>query len=432
MPSSFLPLLTEAKLMTSFGFLAATGGEVLCFLLGVGGVVLFIVSSLSGGDQPETRRVSSPVYVPPPAPPPAPVPDFMIRGQMTTVGEGEDKMQCIEIQFRGRIPVRYTQELGILTTAEDATDGGSHAVYSTVRQLADPTSRLYRTFRSIGSANVGCFAPHWVTIAVLPIGLILTPYSGPRRLRIHSRCIPSSLGNVPLSDERLKSGVVCSAQTFYSAEFPLTGYLELADKRREGMVATVELALACACADGTVDQRELRVVHRWMTASLSERSDDSPAELAKLKAGFNDAMKSGVRGRADVRALCAKILKLSLPSLNQSALALCVDVIAADGELHADELKTVRAIARDLGLDYDKLQALIDKQFVNSSVSSAQENLEAIVGIDPSWDKERIRKHLAEQFMKWNSRAPAAKSVEDQSRIRSMLDAIARLKKKYA
>jgi tellurite resistance protein len=226
--------------------------------------------------------------------------------------------------------------------------------------------------------------------------------------------------------------VICAAQTYYSSDFPLTGYLELADKHREGMVATVELALACACADGTVDQRELRVIHRWMTAALAERSDDAPAELAKLKAGFNDAMKTGVRGGADVRSLCVKIHKLSLPSVSQSALTLCVDVIAADGELHADELKTVRSIARDLGLDYDKLQSLIDKQFVNSNVTSAQENLEAIVGIDPTWDKERIRKHLADQFMKWNSRAPAAKTVEDQARIRAMLDAVARLKKKYS
>jgi hypothetical protein len=34
--------------------------------------------------------------------------------------------------------------------------------------------------------------------------------------------------------------------------------------------------------------------------------------------------------------------------------------------------------------------------------------------------------------MKWNSRAPAAKTVEDQGRIRMMLDAIAKLKKKYS
>jgi hypothetical protein len=54
------------------------------------------------------------------------------------------------------------------------------------------------------------------------------------------------------------------------------------------------------------------------------------------------------------------------------------------------------------------------------------------VGIDAAWDKERIRKHLAEQFMKWNARAPSAKTVEDQARIRSMLEAIAKLKKKYS
>jgi tellurite resistance protein len=198
------------------------------------------------------------------------------------------------------------------------------------------------------------------------------------------------------------------------------------------MVATVELALACARADGTVDQRELRVVHRWMTACLTERNEDPVDELAKLRAGLNEAMKTGVRGGADIGTITSRIRKLALPAVSQAALSLCVEVIAADGELHAEELKSVRSIASGLGLDYDQLQSLLDKQFVKSAVTSAQENLEAIVGIDPSWDKERIRKHLANQFMKWNSRAPAAKTVEDQGRIRMMLDAIAKLKKKYS
>jgi hypothetical protein len=169
-----------------------------------------------------------------------------------------------------------------------------------------------------------------------------------------------------------------------------------------------------------------------MSASVAERSDDSADEQAKLKSQLNEAMKAGVRGGGDIHAISTRIRKLSLPGVSQAALSLCVEVIAADGELHAKELETVRGIARDLGLDYDQLQSLLDKQFVNASVTSAQENLEAIVGIDPAWDKERIRKHLSEQFMKWNGRAPAAKTVEDQARIRLMLEAVAKLRKKYS
>lgn len=416
--------------MITFGFIAATGGEVFCFLVGIAFVLFVIFSNLSDANQPSQRRSSSPPYVP--APPPAPVPDFMVRGELKTREEGGQTYQWIETQVRGRVPVSYPQELGILITLEDDASGRLSPVYSMVAKLTDPDTRVYRHFSRIGRINPGTYLRDWAPVGIIPVDFVLTPYSGPRRLRITCRCIPAEFESLPLSDQRLRHGVICEATTYYAAQFPVIGYLEVADKHREGMVATVELALACACADGVVDQRELRVVHRWMTAALAERSDDSPAELAKLKAGLNDAMKMGVRGGADVRSLCAKIQKLSLPSVSQSALTLCVDVIAADGELHADELKTVRAIARDLGLDYDKLQSLLDKQFVNASVSSAQENLEAIVGIDASWDRERIRKHLAEQFMKWNSRAPAAKSVEDQARIRSMLDAIARLKKKYS
>jgi hypothetical protein len=62
----------------------------------------------------------------------------------------------------------------------------------------------------------------------------------------------------------------------------------------------------------------------------------------------------------------------------------------------------------------------------------ADDNLEGLVGVDPTWDREKIRRHLADQFMKWNARAPNAKTTNDQTRIRSMLDAIAKLKKKYS
>lgn len=415
--------------MNALGVIAATGGEMVCLFVVLGVLFLFGLSGVfSGGGS--TTSPSGPAYVPPP-PPPAPVLDFMVRGQLKASEEGGQRIHFIEVQVFGRIPVSYAQDLGILVTVDDEESGKLRPVYSMVAKLTDPETRVFRHFNRIGRISPGVYLTDWSPIGFIPLGFVLTPYSGSRRLRITCRCIPAEFGTIPLSDERLRNGVICEAHTYSAAHFPVTGYLEVADKHREGMVSTIELALACACADGTVDQRELRVIHRWMTAALAERSDDAPAELAKLKAGFNDAMKTGVRGGADVRSICAKIHKLSLTSVSQSALTLCVDVIAADGELHAEELKTVRAIARDLGLDYDRLQSLLDKQFVNSGVTSAQENLEAIVGIDSSWDKERIRKHLAEQFMKWNSRAPAAKTVEDQVRIRSMLDAIARLKKKY-
>jgi hypothetical protein len=114
------------------------------------------------------------------------------------------------------------------------------------------------------------------------------------------------------------------------------------------------------------------------------------------------------------------------------ALALCVRVIASDGVLHEKEMRLIEKIADLLEIDRSIMRSIFDKQFAHSGIVASPDNLEAIVGIDPSWDKEQIRKHLAQQFMKWNSRAPNAKTVEDQARIRAMLDAIAKLRQKYA
>lgn len=416
--------------MTS-SFLAATGGGLICFFIVIGVCFIIGVSSI-GGSNSSSR--SGPRHSPDPAPPPpAPrIPDFAVSGELKTENVGGEKVEFIVVKVRGRIPVSYAQDLGMLITLEDAGNGGLRPVYCVVGKLSDPATHVFRHFKVIGSFSPGYYLPDWIQVGLIPTPFVITPYSGLRSIRVTCRCIPSAFEKLPLSDHRIVHGVVCEARTLCSAHFPTTGYLEVADKRRDGMVATVELALACACADGAVDQRELRVIHRWMTACLAERNEDSPAELAKLKTGLNEAMKAGVRGGGDIGAITSRIGKLSLPAVSQAALSLCVEVIAADGELHPKELDSVRGIAKGLGLDYDQLQSLLDKQFVNSAVTSAQENLEAIVGVDPSWDKDRIRKHLANQFMKWNSRAPSAKTVEDQSRIRMMLEAIAKLRRKYS
>ena len=92
----------------------------------------------------------------------------------------------------------------------------------------------------------------------------------------------------------------------------------------------------------------------------------------------------------------------------------------------------IERLSELLVIDRTIMRSLFDKQFASSGIIVSPDNLEALVGIDPSWDKERIREHLSERFMKWNSMAPSAKTTEDQARIRAMLDAIAKLKHKYA
>jgi tellurite resistance protein len=257
-------------------------------------------------------------------------------------------------------------------------------------------------------------------------------YSGNRRLEVTCTAVPTYVSKQALNSRTLWAQAICSAQASLVVDLETPGYLEREEKSRDAKALIVEVALACAQADGSIDERELKAVSRWMRATLSQMDEDDKDEIAKTRAALNAAFKKGSGGQVDLAAACRALKACKLAPMNQQALALCVEVIAADGELHDNELASVRKIAAALGIDYARLQALMDKQFIQAGITVAADNLEALVGVDPSWDKEKIRKHLSEQFQKWNARAPNAKTTEDQARIRSILDAIAKLRKKYS
>jgi len=190
--------------------------------------------------------------------------------------------------------------------------------------------------------------------------------------------------------------------------------------------------MACALADGSIDQRELKVVSRWMQSVVTQMEQEESPGVELMRNSLNAALKKGSAGLVRLDSACRSLKQCGLPSMNQVALSLCVDVISSDGVLNENELMSVRKIALALDIDYARLQSLLDKNFKSGSITVADDNLEGLVGVDPTWNREKIGRHLADQFMKWNARAPNAKTTNDQTRIRSMLDAIAKLKKKYS
>jgi tellurite resistance protein len=220
--------------------------------------------------------------------------------------------------------------------------------------------------------------------------------------------------------------------TVFKSNLELPGYLDdPLDKVILIFSRIVELAMACADADGVSDVREKKVILGW----IEEWSRRMAGEGAECEARFRVALQAVFSSpRRNTFTLESAVFALHSYAEGQrmEALALCVRVIASDGVLHEKEMRLAEKLADLLQIDRSIMQALFDKQFANSGIVVSPDNLEAIVGVDPSWDKGRILKHLSEQFMKWNSRAPSARTVEEQARTRAMLDAIAKLRQKYA
>jgi hypothetical protein len=116
----------------------------------------------------------------------------------------------------------------------------------------------------------------------------------------------------------------------------------------------------------------------------------------------------------------------------EPTLDLCLRMATADGSWPKEAVFMVRRIAKLVGLSSTDIQALLDRHLLTSSVDPEACDWESLTDMDPSWGSARLRKHLVVYFERWNSRAPSARTTGEQARIRSILEAIANLRQKYA
>ena len=328
----------------------------------------------------------------------------------------------VNVLCRGRVPWKTSEGHRLVFQVVDFEDQTEGPLQCAIPGFGGALLGMVRYVPDAEPPPPGELAD-WTELAFLPTSLFKGPRSGLRTLSL--RC-----GVMPVGGDPAKCVQV--GMTTFKANLELPGFL---DDDLDLMILVssriVELALACAAADGNTDIRELKAIQDWIEQSSCMVARSGADSEARFRSALMKVMSSPARATFTLESAVFALHSYA-EGQRMEALALCVRVIASDGVLHEKEMRLVEKLADLLQIDRSIMQTLFDKQFANSGIVVSPDNLEAIVRIDPSWDKDKIRRHLAEQFMKWNSRAPAAKTVEDQARIRAMLDAIAKLKHKYA
>ena len=328
----------------------------------------------------------------------------------------------VNVLCRGRVPWKTSEGHRLVFQVVDFEDQTEGPLQCAIPGFGGALLGMVRYVPDAEPPPPGQLAD-WTELAFLPTSLFKGPRSGLRTLSL--RC-----GVMPVGGDPAKC--VHLGMTTFKANLELPGFL---DDDLDLMILVssriVELALACAAADGNTDIREQKAIQDWVEQSSCMVARSGADSEARFRSALMKVMSSPARATFTLESAVFALHSYA-EGQRMEALALCVRVIASDGVLHEKEMRLVEKLADLLQIDRSIMQTLFDKQFANSGIVVSPDNLEAIVRIDPSWDKDQIRRHLAEQFMKWNSRAPAAKTVEDQARIRAMLDAIAKLKHKYA
>lgn len=352
--------------------------------------------------------------------------DFEIRTRQVMRGDNND-LRVVTIEARGKIPVNTDSDVQFAVIAKDVSDDSEgNAVLSTLSHFKLPNSHAFLSTQKFGLLKPGQYLKDWCEVGVLLPDHVVTPKSGQRKLKFF--CAVTPTGNLDLT--------YVSGECTGSYEITQIGYTEFDEKRMEAISLSLDLGVAIAYGDGKLDRSEGQAISDWLRDKL-ELFDDETKPKARTQ--LNNALKSSFEraeaGRLTVDDSMAKLKSSKVKNAINDALELSSIVIAADGVIAESEMAMLRSFAKELGVNLEELQNIADKHVAGARATTTDKSEvsdESLIGLDPKADKLAIKKALIEAFGKYNSRLQSEKDPARRVYFQDMLNAVARLRKKYA
>jgi tellurite resistance protein len=340
-----------------------------------------------------------------------------------------------EIEGRGLFPLRTSVRVGFITSVFDATSEKWEPVISMLEAFQEPNTIAYQSSVEVGIVSPNQGLVSFVRIGVVFPDMIQPPYGGNRKIVALIRMV--DVDNPPAIEHGFHQtddpGILWSGVLEFNYDFVEKGYAEAAEHRDEARGLAVKIGLAVAMADGSLDKAEGKTLQDWVRRSIEIYEPDRQEQLKQLyNQAMRDAYTEAKAGDLSLSALTSRLNEIGEMKLKYDAIELCFDVMAADGVADAGEMKVIRQVSDALGLDLNEIEKLRDQKIVglNSSVSD-HASIEDLLGIDPSWDVDLIKKHLRTEFQKWNNRLNTLPEGDERDNAQRMLDVISEARQKY-
>lgn len=348
----------------------------------------------------------------------------------------DSELKIKRIMFRGGIATPKKIQGGFQISAFDVTDDISSPkhIVSVVDQAQESDTICFGISGNLGSVEPGDTITDWVQLGVIIPELVQPSKSGLRKIQIWVRFFDTS--NPPTITGGFSDGkgeVFLQEGLTFEYRFKDKGYEEVSQDREEAQVLSLKIGVAVAMSDGELDDSEGEILKNWILKQISVYSEE---KQERLKEVFNEALKEAF-AKAQVGSLALTPLVDRLSEIGEKkskydAVELCFDVMAADGTAAPEEMRVIRSVAESLDLDMAEIENMRESVTLNLSESlTSEEELEALVGLEPGWSEDQKRKHLRMEFQKWSNRMNALSAGAERDAAQSMLDNIARLRKKY-
>ncbi|MBL6934418.1 MAG: TerB family tellurite resistance protein [Alphaproteobacteria bacterium] len=351
------------------------------------------------------------------------------------LGEDNDGLPFKAIEAKGLFPLNKTRRIGFVTSVIDDTGDEPEAVICPLEFFQEPESIAYQHTSEIGQVSPDHGFTTWVRVGAVVPELLSSPYGGRRKFIAIMRLV--DLDDMPEITHGFQSTDDTRILWYQELKFEHTvvekGYLEAAEHRDEAKGLSVQIGMAVAMADGSLDDREGKILKEWITKEISPFPDDKREKLKNL---YNESMtrayEAAKSGDLSLSDLTEKLNEIAEKSTRYETIELCFDVMAADGVVEAEEIRVIRKVSEALDLNFDEIEKMRDQKIIGLDTDlSHQAPIEEILGIEPDWDTDRIKKHLRTEFQKWNNRLNALAEGEERDNAQRMLDLVSEARKKY-
>ena len=303
-----------------------------------------------------------------------------------------------------------------------------------IPELTDGTSSMFQyIFPLEQEFNTGIHWPDWAPVLVdfeLSEKTIRCPRQGSNEIEVKVMITTGA-------DHR----IYAEHSTSFNYQQKDRGLLDKAEdipKIRKQMIC---FAMAMAYSDGNADKNEAKIIQDWAKTKVESETDSIKKKELKqtLNKEIETAYKLGKESKLNLNVLIENFKKIADIGDRWELMELLTDVMSADGEADNDELKLLRDLQIQLGIDPDEFNNMMNnamkkiKTVGSSAVNSEDKksSIENLLGIDPEWSNDQKRAHIAKQNNMFNNLANVAENDEERENANKMLENIALYRKNY-
>jgi len=302
----------------------------------------------------------------------------------------------------------------------DVTDGIGKAepVQARVKQWQLPDSPAFCYNGELGKLpNADSTLSDWTAVAQLRLDWMMFPRKGKRNLQFNTSILSREGGEE----------LACAECTF-TYENTAFGYIDLHRNIQRTRTLAVALAFAVSAADKKLYDCEVALIKNWARANF-DFSKASAGAKRKLDKALNKTVDFFLDGhQLDTHKICKEIVEIVPVAERYEILDLCLHVARANGRVDAEELILLKNLANWLEADPNRFRAMMEK--ILPVGMHEVKDVEVILGVTGDMSQEQTRKHLNQEYRKWNARVTTSDS-EIHTQADQMLNLIADARSQY-